>query len=251
MAKRSAYEEAREVSEKHTPGKYYPGYKDIQARGGFNAPPATIDFNSIGNFLSGVGSNIGGAVSSIINRFNQPAVYRTDFRQPVVSPTASPSPQEFKFKMGQNNYQWAKPQIQRLLQEKQSPLLPYVNEFVSAGEQYGVDPRILPAIAGVESSYGKSYPPQSFNPFGYIWLRGKSPQNYQEIVQGLYGAGFSSLPHAIDRLTYRFIKSGTPQGYTNFRVNPTLKLLQQAYNANPAEHTNYLNLLNEIVQYYQ
>src|SRR3990167_8408110 len=43
--------------------------------------------------------------------------------------------------------------IQRYLASKRSPLAPYAAQIVRAGQKYGVDPRLLVAIAGAETSF--------------------------------------------------------------------------------------------------
>lgn len=146
------------------------------------------------------------------------------------------STNEFKYQMGQDDYSNLKPQIEAIL--KGTPLEPYMNNFIQAGNQNGIDPRVLLTIANNESSLGKNYPTDSNNPFGYLVGGGG--------VQGLKNAGFTSVPMAIERLTGRFKRQPT-QGYKDFYNNPTVQNLQTAYNANPAEQDTYIrNALNLI-----
>jgi hypothetical protein len=149
---------------------------------------------------------------------------------------------QFKYLMGQNNYSSLRPQVQKVL--KGTPLEMYGEEFISRGNQYGVDPRVLITIANNESSMGRRYPVESYNPFGYI----VDPPDYGDttglekegrIWQGLKNAGFTSMPHAIDRLTGRFQRQPT-ENYKKFYNEPTIENLQTAYNANPAERDTYL-----------
>jgi len=53
------------------------------------------------------------------------------------------------------------------LQEKDSPLLPWANAFIDFADNYGIDWRLLPAISGVESSFGKYLLSGSFNAYGW------------------------------------------------------------------------------------
>jgi hypothetical protein len=70
-------------------------------------------------------------------------------------------------------------QINRYLSRQGSPLAGLGNVFVSAGKRYGVDPALLVAISGAESSLGKNdFRPN--NPFGYM------------------GGGFSTLGQGIN-----------------------------------------------------
>ena len=166
------------------------------------------------------------------------------YREATPSPTPQSALDQFRFKMGQKDYSWAKPQLLKLFQAKNyPPLTQYVDNFIQAGNQYGVDPRALVTIANNESSLGRSYPPQTFNPFGYLGGAG-------ETVNQKLNAGFTSIPHAIDALTKRFVRPGTPQGYTIFRTNPTVSNLQQAYNANPDERDRYLTNTADLLPFF-
>ena len=68
---------------------------------------------------------------------------------------------------------WRTKRLEEFLSQKQSPLAPFASVFVVAADIYQFDWRLLPAIAGKESSYGKSVPwdkvndRHSFNPFGW------------------------------------------------------------------------------------
>lgn len=56
--------------------------------------------------------------------------------------------------------------IDRYLKSKGSPLAGQGSVFMAAGRKYRVDPRLLVAIAGSESSFGK-YTSGRYNPFGW------------------------------------------------------------------------------------
>lgn len=165
---------------------------------------------------------------------------------PQVAPQIN-SPQDggritdtFKYQMGLDKYPEAKRQLQAMYQAKGNPpMAQYVDQFVAMGEKYKVDPRILATIAQIESSGGRNYPPQSYNPFGY--LGGDGPT-----VADKLNAGFTSVPHAIEALTRRFSSR-----YPEFIKNPTPAQLQQSYNATPSEKQRYLDLMTEILPYMQ
>ncbi len=57
--------------------------------------------------------------------------------------------------------------LRNFLKRYNSPLVPYTQEFVDAADSYGVDWRLLPAITGVESTFGKQIPASSFNAYGW------------------------------------------------------------------------------------
>lgn len=48
-----------------------------------------------------------------------------------------------------------------------SPMAPYAAVFVEAADQAGLDWRLLPAIAGVESAFGRIIPTNSYNAWGW------------------------------------------------------------------------------------
>jgi len=56
--------------------------------------------------------------------------------------------------------------LQSFLQTKHSPLAPYAQQFVNAADKYGLDYRILPAISGIETSFGTAGT-GTMGPFGY------------------------------------------------------------------------------------
>jgi len=56
--------------------------------------------------------------------------------------------------------------IKKYLESRLSPLADYAGIFTFAGSKYGVDPFLLVAISGIESSFGKNYPKYTHNPFG-------------------------------------------------------------------------------------
>ncbi len=53
------------------------------------------------------------------------------------------------------------------LHQFNSPLAEYAEEFVGAADAYELDWRLLPAITGVESTYGKFIPQNSYNAYGW------------------------------------------------------------------------------------
>jgi hypothetical protein len=56
--------------------------------------------------------------------------------------------------------------IQNYLTKKGSPLSRYASDFVQVGNKYGIDPRFLVAVSGIETSFGKAGSGIA-NPFGY------------------------------------------------------------------------------------
>lgn len=58
-------------------------------------------------------------------------------------------------------------QIDDYLRQHGSPLAGRGSTFVRAGRRWGVDPKLLVAISGAESSFGQQIKPGTFNPFGW------------------------------------------------------------------------------------
>jgi hypothetical protein len=53
------------------------------------------------------------------------------------------------------------------LRQSDSPLLPYAADFVAAADKYNLDWRLVAAISGVESTFGKEIPNNSYNAWGW------------------------------------------------------------------------------------
>ena len=82
--------------------------------------------------------------------------------------------------------------LKRFLEKYNSPLVENADTFVEVADEYGMDYRMLPAIACLESGCGKALIEGSYNPFGW----GVYGDNYiafddydhaiQEVGKGLY-----------------------------------------------------------------
>lgn len=57
--------------------------------------------------------------------------------------------------------------LARFFASKNSPFTAYAADFVEIADKYGFDYTLLPAITGVESSFGLSVPKGTFNPYGW------------------------------------------------------------------------------------
>ena len=60
--------------------------------------------------------------------------------------------------------------LRRFLDFYNSPLANYAWNFVNAADKYSLDWKIIPAITGVESTFGKAIPTGSYNAYG--WANG-------------------------------------------------------------------------------
>lgn len=74
--------------------------------------------------------------------------------------------------------------LEEFLEKYNSPLAPYAEFIIKKADEYKVDWQLIPAISGVESTFGKRIPFGSFNAYG--WCNGeyrfKSWENSIEIV---------------------------------------------------------------------
>ncbi len=64
-----------------------------------------------------------------------------------------------------SDYRVAK--LRDYLRSQNSPLVEYAEDFVSLADKYNLDWRLIPAITGVESTFGKRIPYKSFNAYGW------------------------------------------------------------------------------------
>jgi len=75
-------------------------------------------------------------------------------------------------------------QLTAFLKKYDSPLVPYAPDFIEMADKYQIDWKLLPAITGVESTFGKQIPFHSYNAYG--WNNGnyrfQSWENSLEIV---------------------------------------------------------------------
>ena len=60
--------------------------------------------------------------------------------------------------------------LKAYLSKHNSPLADYAGYFVETADKYNIDWRLVPAISGVESTFGKRIPANSFNAYG--WANG-------------------------------------------------------------------------------
>ncbi len=78
--------------------------------------------------------------------------------------------------------------LNSFLKKKGSPLADYSADFIRVADEQGLDWRLLPAIAGLESSYGKRLIQSSFNPFGwgggYIYFEDWA-NGFEKVARGL------------------------------------------------------------------
>jgi len=88
--------------------------------------------------------------------------------------------------------------LENYLDEHDSPLADYADEFVASADKYGLDWRLVPAITGVESTFGKQIPENSFNAYG--WANG----DYR------FDSWEDSIDHVSMTLKTKYVDRGAP-----------------------------------------
>jgi hypothetical protein len=95
--------------------------------------------------------------------------------------------------------------VESFLRGHKSPMAPYAENIVSEADRFGVDFRLLPAIAMCESGAGKRMPKKDeFNAFGIAVYTGQ-----------LHGKAFDSWPHVISWVSQYVKERYYDRGYTD------------------------------------
>jgi hypothetical protein len=102
--------------------------------------------------------------------------------------------------------------LRKFLQSHNSPMANHAGTFVTVADKYDLDWRLLPAIAGAESSFGKYIPKNSFNAWGW-----GIPTGAQR------GLGFGSWDDGIET-----VGRGLRRGYLD-RGLTTLRQMEARY----------------------
>ena len=119
------------------------------------------------------------------------------------------------------------------LKKYDSPLVPYAETFVFMADKYQIDWKLLPAITGVESTFGWQIPYNSYNAYG--WNNGnyrfQSWEDSIEIVskalkEKYYNRGLDT-PYKIGRVY------APPSPFWGNRVNNFMKTIDSFSNNNP------------------
>ena len=85
--------------------------------------------------------------------------------------------------------------LREYLRRFNSPLAPHALDFVQIAERYNLDWRLLPAIAGAESTFGRRIPYGSFNPFG--WNNGT--YRFRNWKEAIHTVGVAMRKNYIDK----------------------------------------------------
>jgi hypothetical protein len=88
--------------------------------------------------------------------------------------------------------------LRNFLEKFNSPLANYAADFVNYADQNGLDYRLVPAISGVESTFGKFIPYESYNAYG--WANGEYS----------FTSWTDSIAHVSETLKTSYIDKGAP-----------------------------------------
>lgn len=84
--------------------------------------------------------------------------------------------------VSQNSFDFRVFELESYLSLWNSPLESYARTFVGKADNYSLDWRLVPAITGVESAFGKRIPLDSFNAYG--WANGAySFESWDESIE--------------------------------------------------------------------
>lgn len=112
--------------------------------------------------------------------------------------------------------------LQKFFKFYNSSLQDYAEVFIDASENYNLDWRLLPSLAGVESTFAKFTPSCApFNPFG--WTSSTSPCGFWR---------FESFPEAVEVVAREL---GEGRTYFEFQKEKTIEKLASIYN--PLDNT--------------
>jgi len=132
--------------------------------------------------------------------------------------TQIPTPQDIRVK-----------KLQGYLEKWNSPMSGEAETFVREADKNGLDWRLLPAIAGVESGFGKHIPPGSYNAYGWAVFTGMS-----------YGAAFKSWEDGIT-----IVSQGLKDNYIDDGLT-TIESIGYRYAASPVWASRVRYFMNEI-----
>ena len=112
--------------------------------------------------------------------------------------TVSEGSAELKNKAGDSGFDYRVENLRKFLEKYNSPLAMYAEEFVLYADLNDLDYRLVPAITGVESTFGKHIPFDSYNAYG--WANGDYTFESWE----------DSIAHVSQTLKKSYIDKGAP-----------------------------------------
>ena|SRR3989304_7178557 len=118
--------------------------------------------------------------------------------------------------------------LKRFLEKHNSPLAPYSNTFIEIADEYNLDWKLVASISGVESTFGKHIPYNSYNGWGW----------------GIYGDNtiyFSSWEEGI-----KTVSKGLRENYINKWKAENVYEIGRIYAASPRWASNVMYFMEKI-----
>ncbi len=103
-------------------------------------------------------------------------------------------------------YDYRTQNLRKFLLKYNSPLADYADEFVAYADKNDLDYRLVPAITGVESTFGKHIPVNSYNAYG--WANG----DYR------FESWEDSIAHVSEVLKTKYFDKGADSIYEIARI---------------------------------
>jgi len=121
--------------------------------------------------------------------------------------------------------------IKKFLEKYNSPLAPYSNIFIKNADNYDLDWKLVASISGVESTFGKHIPYNSYNGWGW----------------GIYGNNviyFSSWEEGIET-----VSKGLRENYINKWKATNVYEIGRIYAASPRWASNVNYFMEKIAEF--
>lgn len=121
--------------------------------------------------------------------------------------------------------------LEKFLESYHSPLVEYADVFIESADKYGLDWKLVPAITGVESTFGRQIPANSYNAYG--WANGAySFKSWEE-----------SINHVSQALKEKYVDRGLD---TPYRMGPVYAPPSKTWAYKVVSFMNQIECFGEI-----
>ena len=160
------------------------------------------------------------ALLLLISRSDSYAFGQASGSSATLNPTISQKPYDNRVEI-----------LESFLESYDSPLVPFARDFVESADRYNLDWRLVASIAGLESTFGKHIPYNSYNGWGW----------------GVYGNNvirFKSWPEGIET-----ISKGLRENYLKDKPESDPYFIGPTYAASPTWAQRVTFFMNKMDQY--
>ncbi len=120
--------------------------------------------------------------------------------------------------------------LQKYLEKFDSPMQYHAQDFIDAAREYNLDPKLLPAIAGVESTFGKHIP-GGYNAYGWAIYNSSSRFGFKSWRDGMF-----------------IVAKGLREGYLNKGLTDPYSM-NRIYATSPAWGKNVTYFMNDLEKF--